>query len=76
VSAILDLVADGAGYAILSRNAVMRSVRPSAFSVRSVCNPPLTIQLTTAISSLRPTTLTQQATLALITEVAGQWLTP
>jgi len=25
---------------------------------------------------LRPTTLTQQATLALITELAGQWLTP
>jgi LysR family nitrogen assimilation transcriptional regulator len=76
VGAILDLVADGAGYAILSRNAVMRSVRPSAFSVRQVSEPALTIQLTTAISSLRPTTLTQQATLALITELAGQWLTP
>jgi LysR family nitrogen assimilation transcriptional regulator len=76
VGAILDLVADGAGYAILSRNAVMRSVRPSAFSVRQVCAPALTIQLTTAISSLRPTTLTQQATLALITELAGPWLTP
>lgn len=76
VSAILDLVADGAGYAILSRNAVMRSVRPSAFSVRPLCDPPLTIQLNTAVSSLRPTTLTQQATLALITEVAEQWLKP
>ena len=74
VSAILDLVADGAGYAILSRNAVMRSVRPSAFSVRPLCNPPLQIPLTTAVSSLRPTTLTQQATLALITELAEQWL--
>jgi LysR family nitrogen assimilation transcriptional regulator len=76
VSAILDLVADGAGYAILSRNAVMRSVRPSAFSVRPLSEPALKIQLTTAVSSLRPTTLTQKATLALITEVAGQWLTP
>ena len=76
VSAILDLVADGAGYAILSRNAVMRSVRPSAFAVRQLSEPALHIQLTTAISSLRPTTLTQQATLALITEVARQWLTP
>jgi LysR family nitrogen assimilation transcriptional regulator len=74
VSAILDLVADGAGCAILSRNAVMHSVRPSAFSVRPLSNPPLTIQLSSAVSSLRPTTLTQQATLALITEVAGQWL--
>jgi LysR family nitrogen assimilation transcriptional regulator len=76
VSAILDLVADGAGYAILSRNAVMRSVRPSAFAVRQVSEPALTIQLTTAVSSLRPTTLTQQATLALITEVVKEWLTP
>jgi LysR family nitrogen assimilation transcriptional regulator len=76
VSAILDLVADGAGYAILSRNAVMRSVRPSAFSVREISAPSLTIQLHTAVSSLRPATLTQQATLALITEVASQWLTP
>ena len=76
VSAILDLVADGAGYAILSRNAVMRSVRPSAYSVRQVGQQAMTIQLTTAVSSLRPTTLTQQATLALIIELAGQWLTP
>jgi LysR family nitrogen assimilation transcriptional regulator len=36
----------------------------------------LKIQLTTAVSSLRPTTLTQQATLALINELAKQWLTP
>ncbi len=76
VSAILDLVADGAGYAILSRNAVMRSVRPSAFAVRQVSDPALTIQLTTAVSSLRPTTLTQQATLALINEVVREWFTP
>jgi LysR family nitrogen assimilation transcriptional regulator len=76
VSAILDLVADGAGCAILSRNAVMRSVRPSAFAVRPVSEPALTIALTTAVSSLRPTTLTQQATLTLITEVAKEWLTP
>jgi LysR family nitrogen assimilation transcriptional regulator len=75
VSAILDLVADGAGYAILSRNAVMRSVRPSAFSVRQLSEPALHIQLTTAVSSLRPTTLTQQATLGLITEVTKEWLT-
>ena len=76
VSAILDLVADGAGYAILSRNAVMRSVKPSAFVVRQVSEPALTIQLTTAVSSLRPTTLTQQATLALICEMAQTWLQP
>jgi LysR family nitrogen assimilation transcriptional regulator len=76
VSAILDLVADGAGYAILPRNAVMRSVRPSAFSVRPLKQPALYIQLTTAISAQRPSTLTQQAALALLTEMAAQWLSP
>lgn len=66
VSAILDLVADGTGCAVLSRNAVAHSVRPSAFSVRSIFDPVLRTKLSLATSSLRPTTLTQQATLALI----------
>jgi LysR family nitrogen assimilation transcriptional regulator len=74
VSAILDLVADGAGCAILSRNAVMRSVRPSAYSVRPIVAPELRIALSTAISSLRPTTLTQQATLELLQQIAQEWL--
>ena len=66
VSAILDLVADGAGCAVLSRNAVAQSVRPSAFAVRAIVDPVLRTKLSLATSSLRPTTLTQQATLALI----------
>jgi LysR family transcriptional regulator, nitrogen assimilation regulatory protein len=67
VSAILDLVADGAGAALLSRNAVASSVRPSVFQTRAV-NPPLRTKLCLAISSLRPATLTQQRTLELIGE--------
>jgi len=74
VSAILDLVADGAGCAVLSRNAVMRSVNPSAYAVRTVGSPALQIALSTAISALRPSTLTQQATLTLLHETAEQWL--
>jgi LysR family nitrogen assimilation transcriptional regulator len=66
VSAILDLVADGAGSAVLSRNAVANSVKPSAFFVRSIQDPLLRTKVSLATSSLRPTTLTQQATLALI----------
>ncbi len=65
VPAILDLVADGAGAALLSRNAVARSVRPSAYRVRSI-QPPLRTRLCLAISSQRPSTLTQQTTQALI----------
>ena len=66
VSAILDLVADGAGCAVLSRNAVASSVRPSAFSVRTITAPVLRTKVSIATSSLRPATLTQQTTLALI----------
>ena len=74
VSAILDLVADGAGVALLSRNAVMRSVRPSAYTLRAVCEPALHIGLTSAISAIRPSTLTQQATLDLLHERTQAWL--
>ncbi|SDP80022.1 transcriptional regulator, LysR family [Rhodoferax sp. OV413] len=65
VAAILDLVADGAGCALLSRNAVASSIRPSAFTTRAV-EPALHTQVALATSSLRPSTLTQQATLELI----------
>jgi LysR family nitrogen assimilation transcriptional regulator len=74
VSAILDLVADGAGCAILSRNAVMRSVRPSAYATRPIKAPELRIGLSTSTSSLRPSTLTQQATLELLQDIARQKL--
>lgn len=66
VSAILDLVADGAGCAVLSRNAVASSIRPSAFSVRTITAPVLRTKVSIATSSLRPATLTQQTTLTLI----------
>ena len=66
VSAILDLVADGAGCALLSRNAVASSIRPSAFTMRIISGPPLRTRLSMVTSSLRPATLTQKATLALI----------
>ncbi len=70
VPAILDLVADGAGAAILPLNAVTSSSRPSAFATRLIRRPALRIKLFTASSSLRPATRTQQAALALIRETA------
>jgi LysR family nitrogen assimilation transcriptional regulator len=65
VSAILDLVTDGAGSALLSRNAVASSIRPSSYQMRAT-DPPLRTRLCLATSSQRPATLTQQTTLALI----------
>jgi LysR family nitrogen assimilation transcriptional regulator len=76
VSAILDLVADGAGSAVLSRNAVDSSVRPSAYTVRAIANPVLRTKVSLATSSQRPTTLTQQATLALIKETVARIIKP
>jgi LysR family nitrogen assimilation transcriptional regulator len=72
VAAILDLVADGVGCAVLSRNAVASSIRPSAFTVRSIQQPALRTKLALATSSLRPSTLTQQAALELLRRTVEQ----
>ena len=69
VPAILDLVADGAGYAILPRNAVLRSTSPGAFVMRAINPPELRIALFTAVSALRPVTLTQATTRGLIADI-------
>ena len=70
IALILDLVEEGAGSAILSRNAVATSARPQAFVLRPIGTPPLHSKLQVAMSSQRPATLTQKATLDLIREVA------
>lgn len=66
VSAILDLVAEGVGSAILSRNAVASSAHPDLFRLRPICAPQLRAQIALAVSAQRPATLTQQATQTLI----------
>jgi LysR family nitrogen assimilation transcriptional regulator len=76
VSAILDLVADGAGSAVLSRNAVSSSVRPSAFTVRTIVQPALRTKVSLATSAFRPVTLTQQATLELIRRTIAITMAP
>lgn len=70
VPAILDLVADGAGSAVLPRHAVDNAARPSAFTLRAIHDPVLRSRVFLATSSLRPSTLTQQATLQLIRQTA------
>jgi LysR family nitrogen assimilation transcriptional regulator len=74
VAAILDLVADGAGSAILSRNAVATSGRPQAFTVRPIGTPALRSKLALAMSSQRPATLTQKAMSELIARSAPSLL--
>jgi LysR family nitrogen assimilation transcriptional regulator len=66
VSAILDLVLDGAGCAILSRNALLNTPRPSAYVAQQIGSPALRIPLMLATSLQRPVTPVQKATLELI----------
>lgn len=74
VAAILELVADGAGYALLSRHAVTHHLTPSSFAVRRVCEPQLRTRLVLASSAVRPSTLTQQAAHALMQRVVKEKL--
>jgi LysR family nitrogen assimilation transcriptional regulator len=74
VAAILDLVADGAGSAVLSMNAVSTAARPQAYATRPIIKPRLRSRLALAVSSQRPATLTQQAMLELIRELVQQLL--
>ncbi|WP_048441350.1 LysR substrate-binding domain-containing protein [Caenimonas sp. SL110] len=76
VPAILDLVEDGAGSAVLSRNAVATSGRPEAFVCRPITAPALHSKLVMAMSSQRPATLTQKAMLELIQALAVKLLSP
>jgi LysR family nitrogen assimilation transcriptional regulator len=73
ISAIHDLVADGAGYAVLSLSAVSNFHRPDAFQVRRIVEPTLHCKLSIAASSRRPATLIQQSVMELVREtVASQ----
>ncbi len=76
VAAILDLVADGAGAALLSRNAVSSSQRPDAFQLRPIQQPSLRARLSIATSSQRPSTLTQKTCLNLLRSTALRVLQP
>jgi LysR family transcriptional regulator, nitrogen assimilation regulatory protein len=70
VPAILDLVQDGAGSAILSRNALDTSVHREAFILRPIGPPRLRSKLLIAMSSQRPATRTQKAAFDLIQQMA------
>ena len=56
VPTILDLVADGAGHALLSSPAVASANRPGAYEVRQITHPPPVARLQLATSSQRAST--------------------
>lgn len=74
IPAILDLVADGSGSAVLPRFAVTTSGKIPAISIRPIISPHLRCRLSLAVSSKRPATLTQRAIIELIRKTAGELL--
>ncbi len=76
IAAILDLVADGAGCAVLSRHAVLTAPKPEIYATRRIVEPGLQSRLSLALSSRRPTTGTQQAMLELLKEIVPQLIGP
>ena len=72
VASILELVADGAGSAVLAGQAVRSSGRPRAFITRPIGSPRLRSSVSMAVSSQRPTTLTQKSTQDLLRDLAGR----
>lgn len=73
VAAMLDLVADGVGAAVLSINAVRTSGREEAFRAVPIVKPPLRCKLALAASAQRPATRTQQAVQDIIRELVLGW---
>lgn len=69
VPAILDLVADGVGHAILPRYAVSTTANPAAYTIRPIIEPTLVSKLNLASASGRISTLTQTAMVELIKEL-------
>ncbi len=69
VAAILELVADGAGSAVLPQSAVLSSSAMQRFEVRQIAG--LNSRLSLATSAQRPITLTQRAMQDLIVSLAG-----
>ncbi|UFS56708.1 LysR substrate-binding domain-containing protein [Comamonadaceae bacterium M7527] len=88
VSAILDLVADGTGAAVLARHAVTSSDKAKAYAVRAIhvggrgakpgggvrTGVPMSVAVYVATSHNRPVTPTQQAAMVLLRTVVAQVL--
>lgn len=69
VAAMLDLVAEGVGAAVLSVNAVRTSGREEVFRAVPIVKPRLRSKLALAVSAQRPATRTQQAMQDIIREL-------
>jgi LysR family transcriptional regulator, nitrogen assimilation regulatory protein len=72
VNAILDLIAEGIGSAVLPMNAILTAPKPERYAMRRIRG--LKSQLVLATSAQRPGTSTQTAMQLLITDLAAQYI--
>jgi len=76
VPAILELVAEGHGHAVLSSRALEGADTAKRLQSRTIVQPQLKISLAVVTSAQRPSTPLQDAAVALIEELAGPTLAP
>ena len=69
VSAILELVADGAGSAILARSTLHNATRPERFIERTIAGPHFAARLSLSTSRRRPATLAQKHTIKILRDL-------
>lgn len=74
VSTILDLVTEGFGYAILSRNAVSNLAGSQVFKLSRIVDPMLHSKLSLALNSHRQVTATQRALIDIVQKVVAEVL--
>lgn len=70
VPAILDLVSEGLGYAVLPRHAVLTATKPERYLLRPVRPARLVAEVSIVTSTRRITTATQQRTIELVKAAA------
>ncbi|MCD9028735.1 LysR family transcriptional regulator [Luteimonas sp. BDR2-5] len=76
VDAILGLVADGVGSAVLGASAVAASALAGRYAVHPIDGPGFTARIHLATSSQRPTTQAQRAMMALVRTALAESLDP
>lgn len=72
VPAILDLVSEGVGYAVLPGHAVQTSAQPQRYLLHPITEPRVVGQVYLVTSARRASTLTQQAMVGLIRDLVTQ----
>jgi LysR family nitrogen assimilation transcriptional regulator len=76
LNAILNLVKEGLGHAVLPRYTLSNFSDPASFAVRTIGSPPIQSELTLVWSARRPLTETHRKALELVQQVVAEALRP